>query len=256
MTDLLEVVSLSKAYLGVKAVDDVSFGVKAGEVLGLIGPNGSGKTTMFDCLTGVQAPDAGTVRFLGRDVTTAPPHRIALLGLSRTFQLTHVFSEFSVLDNLALASQQHQEDSILGRLLRSRYMQKLEKEARERSLELLEMVGIPEKADARAGTLSYGQQKLLAFAMAVAAQPKLVCLDEPASGINPRFIERLADAVRALNRDGVTFLVAEHNLELIVELSSRVLVLAEGRLIADGPPGVVREDPAVAEAYLGGPAGA
>jgi branched-chain amino acid transport system ATP-binding protein len=248
---LLEIRGLVKRFLGVTAVDRVDLAVQPGELVSLIGPNGSGKTTLFNCVTGYLAADAGRVLFRGRDVTNARPHRIARLGLGRTFQQVSVFARLSALDNLLVFIQQHQEEALLARLLRTPRLRRLEREALERAHALLELVGLGARAAAPAGSLSYGQRKLLAFAAALMPDPELVLLDEPAAAVNPTMIEQMKAHILALHRQGKTVLLVEHNMDVVMDISERVVVLDHGQKIAEGSPRTIRRDPRVIEAYFG-----
>jgi ABC-type branched-subunit amino acid transport system ATPase component len=248
---LLEVRGLLKRFLGVTAVDRVDLTVERGELVSLIGPNGSGKTTLFNCVTGFVPADGGRVLLDGRDVTGAAPHRIARLGLARTFQQVSVFGRLSVLDNLLVFLQQHQEEQLLARLLRTPRLRALERQAVERARGLLALVGLDGKAMAPAGSLSYGQRKLLAFAAALMPDPALLLLDEPAAAVNPTMIEQMKEHILALHRQGKTVLLVEHNMEVVMDISERVVVLDHGQKIAEGPPAAIRRDPQVVEAYFG-----
>jgi branched-chain amino acid transport system ATP-binding protein len=248
---LLEIRGIVKRFLGVTAVDRVDLAVEPGELVSLIGPNGSGKTTLFNCVTGYLAADAGRVLFRGRDVTNARPHRIARLGLGRTFQQVSVFARLSALDNLLVFIQQHQEEALLARLLRTPRLRRLEREALERAHALLELVGLGARAAAPAGSLSYGQRKLLAFAAALMPDPELVLLDEPAAAVNPTMIEQMKAHILALHRQGKTVLLVEHNMDVVMDISERVVVLDHGQKIAEGSPRTIRRDPRVIEAYFG-----
>jgi ABC-type branched-subunit amino acid transport system ATPase component len=248
---LLEVRGLVKHFLGVTAVDRVDLAVEPGELVSLIGPNGSGKTTLFNCVTGYLAADGGRVLFRGHDLTSAPPHRVVRLGVARTFQQVSVFPRLSALENLLVFLQQHQEEHLLARLVRTRRVRRLEAEAIERARRLLDLVGLAGKADAAAGSLSYGQRKLLAFAAALMPDPELLLLDEPAAAVNPTMINQMKDHILALHREGRTVVLVEHNMDVVMDISQRVVVLDHGQKIAEGPPEAIRRDPRVIEAYFG-----
>lgn len=248
---LLEVRGLTKRFLGVTAVDHVDLTVERGELVSLIGPNGSGKTTLFNCVTGYLGADGGRVLFRGRDVTNAPPHRVARLGIARTFQQVSVFPRLSALDNLLVFVQQHQEERLLARLLRTRRLRRLEAEAVERARRLLELVGLAERAAAAAGGLSYGQRKLLAFAAALMPDPEVLLLDEPAAAVNPTMITQMKRHILALHAQGKTVVLVEHNMDVVMDISQRIVVLDHGQKIAEGPPRAIRGDARVVEAYFG-----
>jgi ABC-type branched-subunit amino acid transport system ATPase component len=248
---LLEVHGLVKRFLGVTALDGVDFSIEPGELVSLIGPNGSGKTTLFNCVTGYLTPDHGRVLFRARDVTRAAPHQVARLGLGRTFQQVSVFGRLTALENLLVFLQQHQEEQLVARLLRTPRLRRLEGQAIERARMLLDLVGLGERAEAPAASLSYGQRKLLAFAAALMSDPDLLLLDEPAAAVNPTMINQMKNHIVALHRQGKTVLLVEHNMDVVMDISRRIVVLDHGQKIAEGPPEVIRRDPRVIEAYFG-----
>ena len=240
MSALLEARGVAKSFGGLQALADCSFGVEEGSIAGLIGPNGSGKTTMFNVITGYERADAGSVSLGGREITNIAPGRVCALGIGRTFQLTRVFSRLTLMENLQVGR---------AGVARTR---RPELYAEARCLELLDFVGLADLAGVAAGTLSYGQRKLVELAMVLAQDPRVVLLDEPAGGINPLLIAQLGERIRELNRQGVTFLVVEHNMEFVMGLCDVVWVMERGTVIAHGEPEAVRSDPRVLDAYLGG----
>ena len=248
---LLEVRGLTKRYFGLTAVDDLSYEVEAGSIVGLIGPNGSGKSTSIDCVSGFQPVDAGEWFLDGQPLRGLPPHRIAHLGLTRSFQTVRAYDELSLLDNLRVAAQESDGHGWLAALRRSSGLRESEARAAERAGGLLESVGLSRYADAPAAVLSYGQRKLLAIAASVMAHPRLVILDEPVAGVNPTMVRHIEEVIRTFNGQGVALLIVEHNVEFIMNLCQRVVVLESGRKIADGTPDLIRSDPRVLAAYLG-----
>ena len=243
---VLEVSNISKHFGGIAAVDGVSFSVRECEILGIIGPNGSGKSTLFNCILGQLRPSSGHVKLDGKDVTGMRPPDLNRLGVSRTFQLLQVFPQLTVRENLILAGQEHK-----GTML-SRLFGPSDAGLTEAAQRMIAFFKLGHLADEKAGGLSYGQQKLLDAAMAFMAGPRLVLLDEPAGGVNPTMLASLKERLQAINAEqGATFVVIEHNMDFVMSLCTRVVVLAEGRVLAEGAPAAVRSDPAVIEAYIG-----
>ena len=248
---LLSAKGLCKSFGGIRAVDNASLEVPQGSITGLIGPNGAGKTTLFNLLVNFIQPDRGTVVFDNDPIHTLPSHQIAQQGLVRTFQVARVLSRLSVLDNMLLATQHQTGENLLNVWLRSRQVAKEERHQRRRALELLESVGLIHMSNEYAGALSGGQRKLLEMARALMVNPKLILLDEPAAGVNPTLIRQICGHIQRWNREGMTFLVIEHNMDVIMSLCDRVWVLAEGRNLAHGTPSEIQTNPDVLEAYLG-----
>ena len=240
---LLEAQGISKSFGGIRALDSCSIRVEKGSITGLIGPNGSGKTTLFNVMTGYERVDSGQVRFQDQVITNARADRVFRLGVGRTFQLTRVFPRLTVLENMHVAAQRHDFKGLISRWS-STHEQK-------RALELLDFVGLTRLKNLPAGNLSYGQKKLLEFAYVLIAEPQVILLDEPAGGINPTMINYLTERIRTLNAQGVTFLIVEHNMEFVMGLCQKVMVMHRGTKFAEGTPAEVRANQAVLEAYLG-----
>jgi ABC-type branched-subunit amino acid transport system ATPase component len=242
---------LTKHFGGLPALHEVGFSARKGEVTALIGPNGAGKTTFINCLTGVLRPDRGSMVFDGRELSGLPPHRIARLGISRTFQNLRLFSGISVLDNVLCGLSAKAGDSFLEAFIRTPSLRHRERRLWLTALEALDTFGLSAKADWPAGALSYGDKKRLELARAFVSGPKLVLLDEPVAGLNPDETERVGALIRQMRRGGTTMILVEHDMDLVMSASDRVVVLDGGRRIAEGPPDDVRRNPLVLEAYLG-----
>lgn len=248
---LLTANGLSKSFGGIRAVDDAAIAVPQGSITGLIGPNGAGKTTLFNLLSNFIKPDRGEVIFDGAPIQQLQSHQIAQQGLVRTFQVARVLSRLSVLENMLLAAQQQTGERFWNVWLKPQKVRQEELQQKERAIEILETVGLAHMTHQYAGALSGGQRKLLELARTLMVRPKLILLDEPAAGVNPTLINQISDHIRRLNQEGLTFLVIEHNMDVIMSLCDRVWVLAEGRNLADGTPEEIQTNQRVLEAYLG-----
>jgi len=240
---LLRIDNLSKRFGGVVAVDECSITVEAGSIMGLIGPNGSGKTTVFNMVTGFIPSDKGSVSFKSKSIDRLGPDRIYELGIGRTFQLARIFPRLTALENMLVP--------VRRKGLRALFSRADWTGERARAMEMLEFLDIAHVATKLGGTLSYGQRKLLELGAVLMAEPELVLLDEPAGGVNPALLEKIGDHIRRLNARGLTFLVVEHNMSWVMNLCTEVVVLHRGRAIASGKPDAVRQEPAVLDAYLG-----
>ena len=252
MTDsILKVSGLTKRFGGLVAVDNVTFEVPTGEVFALIGPNGAGKTTLFNCITGMYKPTLGTVTFRDRDLTGSPPHRTAKAGIARTFQNIRLFEYMSALDNVRLGHHSRMHAKLWDSLFKTPFERREEKQIIEHSMELLDLVGLSSHADNYARNLAYGQQRRLEIARALATDPKLLLLDEPAAGFTPQEKVELMALVQVILKRGITVFLIEHDMRVVMQASQRIVVLDHGEKIAEGAPTEVRTNQRVIEAYLG-----
>ncbi|MGL5939610.1 MAG: ABC transporter ATP-binding protein [Waterburya sp.] len=250
-TSLLKATKLSKSFGGIKAVNNAHIEVNRGSITGLIGPNGAGKTTLFNLLSNFIKPDSGNILFDNQPIHNLPTHKIATKGFIRTFQVARVLSRLSVLENMLLATPNQTGENFFKVWLQQGKLRAEERENKERAIAILESVGLAAKAYDYAGALSGGQRKLLEMARTLMTNPKLILLDEPAAGVNPTLINQICEHIVNWNQQGISFLVIEHNMDVIMSLCDRVWVMAEGTNLAEGTPEEIQNNSEVLEAYLG-----
>lgn len=251
MPTFFRVRNLSKAFAGVPAVADISFSIDKGSIVGFVGPNGSGKSTTVDCLTGFQSVDNGSWSLEGEELSGLPRNTIARNGLARTFQAVQAYEQLSVTENLLVARQEFESVGFLNSIFRTAKLRDSETDLLERAADLLEVVGLTRLSDYPVEFLSYGQRKLLSMAGAMISRPKIVFLDEPVAGVNPTMVVRITELLRKFNKIGITLVIIDHNMEFIMDICKRVIVVEAGSIIADGDPSLIRTDPKVLECYLG-----
>jgi neutral amino acid transport system ATP-binding protein len=240
---LLEIKGLNKSFGGIRAVEDCTFSIEEGSIVSVIGPNGAGKTTVFNLVTGLLSLDSGDIYFDGKKINGLQPHQITHKGISRTFQITRDLQELTVLENMVVQSKIKGFWDMFGTSML--------KEEEDRAMDLLAFVGIDRLANEKSKNLSYGQKKLLEFASVLMSDPRMIMLDEPAGGVNPTLLESIIDRILQLNKKGITFLIVEHNMELVMKISNPVICMAYGTVLAQGSPKEIQEDKRVLEAYLG-----
>jgi branched-chain amino acid transport system ATP-binding protein len=248
---LLEIEGLSKHYGGVRAIDGFSYQLEAGQIASIIGPNGAGKSTLFNLFSAVARPTAGTIRFDGHDISRARPYEVTRLGIARTFQKIRLFRNLTTLHNVILGQHSRTSTGVWGAIIRGAKVEAEERRAREKARAALDLVGLSDRAEVLARHLPYGQQRLLEIARAVATEPKLILIDEPAAGLTYDEAQRLMSLIRTLRDRGITPIIVEHNMDVVMNISDKITVLNYGEKIFEGTPDEVRRDPGVIAAYLG-----
>ena len=248
---LLEIRNVKKSFGGIRAVDGVSFEVNPGRIKAIIGPNGAGKTTLFNLISGLYPLDSGEIRFKGRRISGLKPHRIASMGIVRTFQNVRLFPEMTVLENVMVGAHRLGKSGFLASIFKLPGTVREERRIREIAMEMLEFVGLADQADLPAGELPLGRQRLVELARALAARPELLLLDEPAAGLNIKETEELGELIVRIRERGVTIALIDHDMSLVMDISDEVVALNEGRKIAEGTPEEIRSNPLVIKAYLG-----